>query len=153
VVILGRSDSTLNRHGVRIGTAEIYAAVDRLPEIADSLLVGLEQPDGGYFMPLFVALDGDSRLSEDLEGAIREAIRTATSPRHVPDAVIQVPTIPRTLTGKKLEVPIKRMLMGAAASTALNRNSVTDPAALDELVALGRERLERWAASLAPPAR
>jgi acetoacetyl-CoA synthetase len=153
VVILGRSDSTLNRHGVRIGTAEIYAAVDRLPEIADSLLVGLEQSDGGYFMPLFVALDGDRRLSEDLERAIREAIRTATSPRHVPDAIIQVAAIPRTLTGKKLEVPIKRMLMGAAASTALNRNSVTDPAALDELVALGRERLERWAASPAPPAR
>jgi acetoacetyl-CoA synthetase len=141
VVILGRSDSTLNRHGVRIGTAEIYAAVDRLPEIADSLVVGVEQPDGGYWMPLFVALEGGGDLSEELVAEILATIRSTTSARHLPDDVVQVPTIPRTLTGKKLEVPVKRILMGADPAVAVNRNSVADPSALDDFVALARPRV------------
>ena len=140
VAILGRSDSTLNRHGVRIGTAEIYAAVDRLPAVADSLVIGVEQADGGYWMALFVALDGDAVLDDATRAGIVEAIRTAASPRHVPDEIVQVPAIPRTMTGKKLEVPIKRLFMGADAATAVNRNAVADPAALDAFVELAAAR-------------
>jgi acetoacetyl-CoA synthetase len=148
VVIHGRSDSTLNRHGVRIGTAELYTAVERLPEVADSMVVGVEQPDGGYWMPLFVVLEDGAVLDEGLRTTILGAIRAATSPRHVPDEVHQVSAIPRTLTGKKLEVPAKRILMGADPATALNRNSVADPAALDELVALAaRARLRATSSS------
>jgi acetoacetyl-CoA synthetase len=138
VVILGRSDSTLNRHGVRLGTAEIYAAVERLPEIADSLVIGVEQEGGGYWMPLFVALAGGGELTDELRDRIRQAIRSATSPRHLPDEIVQVPAIPRTLTGKKLEVPVKRILMGADPATALRRSSVADPSSLDHFAALAR---------------
>jgi acetoacetyl-CoA synthetase len=154
VVILGRSDSTLNRQGVRLGTAEIYAAVERLPEVGDSMVIGVEREGGGYWMPLFVALDGDAELTDELRERIRDAIRSATSPRHLPDEIIQVPAIPRTLTGKKLEVPVKRVLMGADPTTALRRSSVADPAALDHFVALAQSphpsRGEPWRAS-APP--
>jgi acetoacetyl-CoA synthetase len=146
LVILGRSDSTLNRHGVRIGTAEIYAAIDRLPEIADSLVVGVERPDGGYWMPLFVTLEAGRELTEQMRAEVLETIRSATSPRHVPDEVVQVPAIPRTLTGKRLEVPVKRTLMGTANEQTINRNSVADPTAFDELVAVARERLARRSA-------
>jgi acetoacetyl-CoA synthetase len=151
VVILGRSDSTLNRHGVRIGTAEIYAAVDGLPDVADSLVIGVEQPDGGYWMALFVTLEGGAALDEAARGAIVEAIRAAASPRHVPDEVVQVPAIPRTLTGKKLEVPIKRLFMGADPATALNRNAVADPEALDAFVELAAEVRRRTGAPSAAP--
>ncbi len=143
LVILGRSDSTLNRQGVRIGTAEIYAAVDGLPEIADSLIIGVEEPDGGYWMPLFVALEPAADLDQELRARILGAIRTAASPRHVPDEVVQVPAIPRTHTGKKLEIPIKRIFMGADPDSTLNRGSVSDPVALDAFVALAGERGSR----------
>jgi acetoacetyl-CoA synthetase len=143
VVILGRSDSTLNRHGVRIGTAEIYAAIDGLPEIADSLIIGVEEPDGSYWMPLFVALEAATELDDDVRTKILDAIRAAASPRHVPDEVVQVPAIPRTHTGKKLEIPIKRIFMGANPATTLNRGSVADPVALDAFVALAGERASR----------
>jgi acetoacetyl-CoA synthetase len=151
VVILGRSDSTLNRYGVRIGTAEIYAAVDRLPAVVDSLVIGVEQPDGGYWMALFVTLEGGAALDEEARGAIVEAIRAAASPRHIPDDVVQVPAIPRTLTGKKLEVPIKRLFMGADPATALNRNAVSDPGALDAFVELAAEVRRRTGAPSAAP--
>jgi acetoacetyl-CoA synthetase len=147
VVILGRSDSTLNRHGVRIGTAEIYAAIDRLPEIADSLIIGVEEPGGGYWMPLFVTLHAATELDQALRTKILDTIRTAASPRHVPDEVVQVPAVPRTHTGKKLEVPIKRIFMGADPATTLNRGSVADPVALDAFVALAGERASRRPAS------
>jgi acetoacetyl-CoA synthetase len=143
IVILGRSDSTLNRHGIRIGTAEIYAAVDGLPEIADSLIIGVEEPGGGYWMPLFVALESASDLDDGLRTRILDAIRAAASPRHVPDEVVQVPAVPRTHTGKKLEIPIKRIFLGADPATTLNRGSVADPAALDAFVALADERASR----------
>jgi acetoacetyl-CoA synthetase len=125
---------------VRIGTAEIYAAVDRLPAVADSLVIGVEQPDGGYWMALFVALDGDAILDEAARTAIVETIRSAASPRHVPDEILQVPAIPRTMTGKKLEVPIKRLFMGADPATAVNRNAVAEPAALDAFAELAAVR-------------
>jgi acetoacetyl-CoA synthetase len=140
VIILGRSDSTLNRHGVRIGTAEIYAAVDRLPAIADSLVIGVEQPDGGYWMALFVALEGDGTLDDAARAAIVEAIRTAASPRHVPDEVVQVPAIPRTLTGKKLEAPVKRILLGARAEDVASADALLDPKAIEAFVAYAAAR-------------
>jgi acetoacetyl-CoA synthetase len=150
VVILGRSDSTLNRHGVRLGTAEIYAAVERLPEIADSMVIGVEQEGGGYWMPLFVALADDVELTDELRATILDAIRAATSPRHLPDEIVAVPAIPRTLTGKKLEVPVKRILMGADPATALRRSSVADPAALDRFAALARQVAAGAASAPAP---
>ena len=127
VRILGRSDATLNRGGVRLGSAEIYAAVDGLEEVADSLVVGVEQPDGGYWMPLFVVSDADSDV---LRERITLAIRAALSPRHVPDEVIKVPAIPRTLTGKKLEIPVKRILQGMPSDQAAATGSVDHPEAL-----------------------
>jgi acetoacetyl-CoA synthetase len=127
VRILGRSDATLNRGGVRLGSAEIYAAVDALEEVADSLVVGVEQPDGGYWMPLFVVSDADA---DQLRERIALTIRAALSPRHVPDDVIKVPVIPRTLTGKKLEIPIKRIMQGMAPDQAAAAGSVDHPEAL-----------------------
>jgi acetoacetyl-CoA synthetase len=150
LVILGRSDSTLNRQGVRIGTAEIYAAIDGLPEVADSLIIGVEEPDGGYWMPLFVALEPAADLDQELRARILGAIRAAASPRHVPDEVVRVPAIPRTHTGKKLEIPIKRIFMGADPAATLNRGSVSDPVALDAFVALAGERASRVRAQNVP---
>jgi acetoacetyl-CoA synthetase len=118
-VIHGRSDSTLNRMGVRMGTAEIYRAVEALPEVAEALAIGVEAPDGGYWLPLFVALRPGHTLDDALRGRITAAIRRDASPRHVPDDVIAVPGIPHTITGKKLEVPVKRLLLGLAAGVDL----------------------------------
>ncbi|MFD8481572.1 acetoacetate--CoA ligase [Kitasatospora sp. NPDC059673] len=124
VVIHGRSDSTLNRQGVRMGSADIYEVVERLPEIAESLVIGLEEPDGGYWMPLFVVLAPGAELDDDLIGRIRTSLRTELSPRHVPDEVITVQGLPHTLTGKRLEVPVKRLLAGTPLTKAVNPGSV-----------------------------
>jgi acetoacetyl-CoA synthetase len=126
VVIHGRSDSTLNRQGVRMGSADIYEAVERLPEIKESLVVGIEQPDGGYWMPLFVHLAPGAVLDDALLGRIRRIIREQLSPRHVPDEIIEVPGIPHTLTGKRIEVPVKRLLQGTAIEKAVNPGSIDD---------------------------
>jgi acetoacetyl-CoA synthetase len=128
-VIHGRSDSTLNRMGVRMGTAEIYRAVEALPEVAEALAIGVESPGGGYWLPLFVALRPGHPLDDALRGRITAAIRRDASPRHVPDDVIAVPGIPHTITGKKLEVPVKRLLLGLAAG--VDRGSVDHPDLLD----------------------
>lgn len=133
-VIYGRSDSTLNRLGVRIGTSEIYRAVESMPEVLDSLVVGLERPEGSYYMPLFVVLGADVVLDERLRERIRQQIRSDFSPRHVPDEIIQVSAIPRTLSGKKLEVPIKRILQGEPAEQVVDAGSLSDPQALDFFV-------------------
>ncbi|GAA3763978.1 acetoacetate--CoA ligase [Streptomyces tremellae] len=124
VVIHGRSDSTLNRQGVRMGSADIYEAVERIPEVRESLVIGLEQPDGGYWMPLFVHLADGAVLDDDLVARIRQTIRTDLSPRHVPDEVIEAPGIPHTLTGKRIEVPVKRLLQGTPLERAVNAGSV-----------------------------
>ncbi|MFD8600286.1 acetoacetate--CoA ligase [Kitasatospora sp. NPDC059646] len=124
VVIHGRSDSTLNRQGVRMGSSDIYEVVERLPEIAESLVIGLEEPDGGYWMPLFVVLTPGAVLDDDLTARIRTSLRTELSPRHVPDEVITVQGLPHTLTGKRLEVPIKRLLSGTPLTKAVNPGSV-----------------------------
>ncbi|MEU1806630.1 acetoacetate--CoA ligase [Streptomyces sp. NPDC019937] len=126
VVIHGRSDSTLNRQGVRMGSADIYEAVERLPEIRESLVIGVEQPDGGYWMPLFVHLAPGATLDDELLARIKSTIRAELSPRHVPDEVIEVPGVPHTLTGKRIEVPVKRLLQGTALDKAVNPGSVDD---------------------------
>ncbi|MBM0237422.1 acetoacetate--CoA ligase [Micromonospora sp. ATA32] len=140
VVVHGRSDSTLNRNGIRMGSADIYHAVESLADVSEALVVGVEQPDGSYWMPLFVVLADGVALDADLETHICDAIRRAASPRHVPDEVIAVPGIPHTRTGKKLEVPIKRILQGAAVDSVLQPGSLDDPALLAPFVLLARDR-------------
>ncbi|WP_329331363.1 acetoacetate--CoA ligase [Streptomyces sp. NBC_00663] len=140
VIVHGRSDSTLNRNGVRLGSADIHDAVERLPEITEALVIGAEEPDGGYWMPLFVGLAAGADLDDALRDRIREAIRTSASPRHVPDEILEVPAIPHTRTGKKLEVPVKRLLQGASADQVVNPASVDDPDLIDHYARLGAER-------------
>jgi acetoacetyl-CoA synthetase len=127
----GRSDSTLNRHGVRMGSADIYQAVETLPEIVESLVLGIERPDGTYRMPLFVVLAEGVTLTDDLKERIRAAVREHASPRHVPDEIVAAPGVPHTRTGKKLEVPLKRILQGADPARAVDRTAIDDPDLLD----------------------
>lgn len=131
VVVHGRSDSTLNRHGIRMGSADIYQSVERLPEVTEALVIGVEQPDGGYWMPLFVTLAPGAELTDELRQRIARTIRTEVSPRHVPDEVVVAPGIPHTRTGKKLEVPIKKLFQGADAARVVERSAVDDPDLLD----------------------
>ncbi|WP_024802108.1 acetoacetate--CoA ligase [Nocardia sp. BMG51109] len=131
IVVHGRSDSTLNRHGIRMGSADIYQAVERLPEVAEALVIGAEQPDGGYWMPLFVVLAEGAELTDEVRGRISDAIRTEVSRRHVPDEIIAAPGVPHTRTGKKLEVPIKRIFQGADAARVVERSAVDNPGLLD----------------------
>ncbi|BBZ19422.1 acetoacetate--CoA ligase [Mycolicibacterium gadium] len=131
VIVHGRSDSTLNRHGIRMGSADIYQSVERLPEIAEALVIGCEQEDGGYWMPLFVVLADGAELTDDLRERIKKAIRDEVSPRHVPDEIIEAPGVPHTRTGKKLEVPIKKLFAGADAAKIVERTAVDDPDLLD----------------------
>jgi acetoacetyl-CoA synthetase len=137
-VIQGRSDSTLNRLGVRIGTSEIYSAIESLPEVRDSLVIGLELPDGGYYMPLFVVLSDGAQLDGALEQRIKTAIRTNFSPRHVPDAIVAVPAIPRTLSDKKMEVPVKRLFMGVPLEKVANAGATKSPDAIAYFAELAR---------------
>ncbi len=139
-VIEGRSDSTLNRGGVRFGTSELYGVVDAVPEVLDSLVIGLERDDGSYWMPLFVALRPGVDLDAALIGRINAAIKLALSPRHVPDEIISMPAIPRTLTGKKMEVPVKRLLQGHALDQVAAPGTTADPGALEIFAALARDR-------------
>jgi acetoacetyl-CoA synthetase len=137
-VISGRSDATLNRGGVRIGTAEFYAVVESLPEIADSLVVHLDADDDRLM--LFVVLRDDEPLTDALRERLVSELRRTLSPRHVPDEVLAVPSIPRTLSGKKLEVPVKRILTGTAPDVAAARGSLADPTSLDAFAELAEER-------------
>jgi acetoacetyl-CoA synthetase len=133
-VISGRSDATLNRGGVRIGTAEFYAVVEAIPEIADSLVVHLDEADDRLL--LFVTMRDGAELSDELRARILGELRSSLSPRHVPDEILAVPAIPRTLSGKKLEVPVKRILTGTPPDVAASRGSLADPGSLDTFVAL-----------------
>jgi acetoacetyl-CoA synthetase len=134
-VITGRSDATLNRGGVRMGTSELYAVVEELPEVRDSLVVHLEDPGGGAGeLILFVVADLDDALRAKLARTLREQL----SPRHVPDTIAAVPAIPRTLTGKKLEAPVKRILRGEPAERVASRGALAEPAAIDAFVAYAR---------------
>jgi acetoacetyl-CoA synthetase len=135
--VTGRSDATLNRGGVRLGTGEFYSVVEELPEITDSLVVHLEDDEGGPGeLLLFVVLAEGTVLDDELRGSISRSLRSQLSPRHVPDMIRAVPAIPRTLTGKKLEAPIKRILRGAPAHSVASRDSLLDPTALDLFVAI-----------------
>jgi acetoacetyl-CoA synthetase len=140
-VVTGRSDATLNRGGVRLGTGEFYAVVEDIDEVLDSLVVHLEDPEGGPGeLLLFVQLREGESLSDELRARIRAALRGALSPRHIPDAVEAVPAIPRTMTGKKLELPVKRILQGTPAEQVASRDALADPESIDTFVAYARER-------------
>jgi acetoacetyl-CoA synthetase len=129
--VLGRSDATLNRHGVRIGTAEVYRALLDVPEIEDSLIVNLDLPDGGFFMPLFVKLRDGIEVDDALCDKIRSCMRNTYSARHVPDKIHQVDAIPYTLNGKKMEVPVRRILMGMPVEKAANRFAAANAETLE----------------------
>jgi acetoacetyl-CoA synthetase len=126
-VILGRSDSTINRLGVRMGSSEIYSAVEDLPEVVDSLVVGFETAGGGYFMPLFVVLEDGLTIDDHLKKKINTKIRSTLSPRHVPDDIFAINDVPRTLNAKKLEVPVKKILTGVPVEKAVNVDSMSNP--------------------------
>jgi acetoacetyl-CoA synthetase len=138
VIVHGRSDATLNRSGVRMGSADIYHVVERLDEITEALVVGVERPEGEYWMPLFVVLKPGHELDDTLTGQIRRAIREGASPRHVPDEIIAVPAIPHTRTGKKLEIPVKRILLGGDPAQVMDVGAVDDPDALRWFAGLRR---------------
>ncbi|MBD2751686.1 acetoacetate--CoA ligase [Spirosoma validum] len=142
IIIYGRSDATLNRDGIRIGTSEIYSAVESLPEITDSLVVGLEQPGGQYFMPLFVVLKNGFTLTDDLITRIKQTLRSQFSPRHVPDAVYSIDEVPYTISGKKIETPIKKILAGVDASLATSKDTLRNPAALDQFIEFASQHLK-----------
>jgi acetoacetyl-CoA synthetase len=142
-IIYGRSDSTINRSGVRMGTSEIYRAVLAVDEILDALVVDVPRPGTEGWMPLFVVLREGAELDDDLRREIASRVRSECSPRHVPDEVFQIAEVPRTLSGKALEVPVKRILMGTPPEQAASRDSLADPEALDWFVELAAKGLSR----------
>ena len=142
-VIYGRSDATINRHGLRMGTSEIYSAVEALPEVLDSMVVDLEYLGRESYMPLFVVLRPSVNLDEAMTGRIRDSIRTALSPRFLPNGIFQVAEIPRTLSGKKQELPIKKLMLGQPLEKVVNREAMANPGCLDWYVQMAREHLAR----------
>jgi acetoacetyl-CoA synthetase len=140
-VIYGRSDSTINRMGVRMGTSEIYRAAAAVDQVLDALVVDIPKPGGEdeLWMVLFVTLAPGTTLDDELTAKINRSIRQDCSPRHVPNEVRQVAEVPRTLSGKVLEVPVKRILMGTPANQAASIESLANPASLDYFVELARE--------------
>lgn len=141
-VLAGRSDATLNRGGVRLGTSEFYSVIEDLPEIADSMVVHLEAADGGagHLLLFVVPVDGIS-FDDELRRRIAVTLRSELSPRHVPDQILAVSAIPRTLTGKKLETPLKRILRGEPMEKVASRGSLLDPRALDQFAELASAEL------------
>lgn len=138
-IIYGRSDATINRRGLRLGSSEIYQAVEGLDEVMDSLVVDLEFLGLDSFMPLFVVLAPGLTLEEELKARINDTIRTAVSARFVPNEIVRVPEIPRTLSGKKLEVPVKKLLLGGDPDKVVNRDSMANPASFDTFIAYARD--------------
>ena len=139
VFVLGRSDSTLNRFGIRIGTAEIYRCMELIDEVDDALIVNLDLPGGNFFMPMFVKLANELKLDDNIDQKIRKTLRETYSPRHVPEKIYQVGDIPYTLTGKKMEVPVRKILMGIPEEKAANRNVMANPASLDYFIRFAEE--------------
>ncbi|MFC9553754.1 acetoacetate--CoA ligase [Rhodococcus sp. NPDC056960] len=144
VIVHGRSDATMNRQGVRIGSGEIYEVVEQLDQVRDSLIVGVELADGGYWMPLFVVPSHPVPDPDTFTKTIRDTIRVGVSPRHVPDDVIVVDALPHTRTGKKLEVPVKRILQGADAATVVNPQAIDDPGALIRFETFRPQTTSTW---------
>ncbi len=139
-VIYGRSDATINRHGLRMGTSEIYSAVEGIPEVLDSMVVDLEHLGRDSYMPLFVVLRPGVELDDALKKRLNDAIRTALSPRFVPDAIFHVTEIPRTLSGKKQELPIKKLLLGQPLDKVVNKEAMANPACLAWYEDFARQR-------------
>jgi acetoacetyl-CoA synthetase len=140
-IIYGRSDATINRHGLRMGTSELYSAVEALPEVLDALVVDLEYLGRDSYMPLFVVLRPGVPLDEGMKARINNAVKTALSPRFVPDEILQVAEIPRTLSGKKQELPIKKLLLGQPLEKVVNKDAMANPGCLDWYVAFAKKRL------------
>jgi acetoacetyl-CoA synthetase len=140
-IIYGRSDATINRAGLRMGTSEIYSAVEALPEVLDSMVVDLEYLGRESYMPLFVALREGVKLDDKLRAALNDAIRQSLSPRFLPNDIFQVPEIPRTLSGKKQELPIKKLLLGQPLEKVVNKDAMANPACLDWYVAFAESRM------------
>ncbi|MEY3474290.1 MAG: hypothetical protein RL087_748 [Pseudomonadota bacterium] len=140
-IIYGRSDATINRHGLRMGTSELYSAVEALPEVLDSMVVDLEYLGRESWMPLFVVLREGVALDDAMKQRISGAIRTALSPRFIPDEIVQVAEVPRTLSGKKQELPIKKLLLGQPLHKVLNKDAMANPGCLDWYVAFAQARL------------
>jgi acetoacetyl-CoA synthetase len=138
-VIYGRSDSTINRGGIRMGTSEIYSAVEKVEEVQDSLVVDVPREGVSSYMPLFVVLEEGTELDDDLMGRIKQSIRENTSPRHVPNEIFAVPDIPKTLNGKKLEVPVKKILSGTPPEKAASKDSLSNPESLDRFAELAEK--------------
>jgi len=139
-IIYGRSDATINRHGLRMGTSELYSAIEMLPEVLDSMVVDLEYLGKSSYMPLFVVLRPGIALDDAMKARLNNAIKTALSPRFVPNDIFSVPEIPRTLSGKKQELPIKTLLLGAPIDKVVNREAMANPACLDWYVAFAQQR-------------
>jgi acetoacetyl-CoA synthetase len=133
-IIMGRSDSTLNRQGVRMGSSDFYNVLDEMSELDDSLIVGYTDPGGQYRMPLFVVPAQGVALDADLKKKLATTLRTTLSPRHVPDDVFAVEDIPRTLNGKKMEVPVIKVLSGVAVEKAVNLGSMSNPESMDYFI-------------------
>jgi acetoacetyl-CoA synthetase len=133
-IIYGRSDSTINRQGIRMGSSEIYRVVEGMPEVMDSLIIGVELPGGKYYMPLFVVLRDNLQLDDALKARIKENLRKNISPHHVPDEILQVPEIPRTLSGKKLEVPVKKLFLGVPVEKAASKDALSNPQSIQYFV-------------------
>lgn len=138
LIIYGRSDATLNRHGIRIGTAEIYRAVDKIVEVEDALIVNLELEEGKHYMPLFVKMKIGQKLSDDIKAKINIQLKTEYSPRHVPDEIIEVPDIPYTISGKKMEAPIKKILLGMSLEKSINFDAMRNPESVDFFIAYAK---------------
>jgi acetoacetyl-CoA synthetase len=140
IFVLGRSDATLNRHGVRIGSAEIYRTMEGIADVADSLIICIEDGKGGFYMPLFVKMAAGKICSDDFKMEIVKRLRSERSPRHVPDEIVEVPDIPVTLTGKKMEVPVRKILLGGTVDKVASRDATRNPAALEWFVEFAKKR-------------
>jgi acetoacetyl-CoA synthetase len=141
LVIYGRSDATLNRQGVRIGTAEIYSSVNKIEEITDSLVVNIEKEDGSHYMPLFIVLAEGLSLNDKIRNRLSKQLKTDYSPRHVPDEVIPVNEIPYTISGKKMEAPVKKILMGMSPDQSLSKDAMKNPGAMDFFIDFYKRQL------------
>jgi len=146
-VIFGRSDATINRHGLRMGTSELYSAVEALPEVMDSMVVDLEYLGRESYMPLFVVLRPGTTLDAAMQAKISNAIKVALSPRFIPNETFQVAEIPRTLSGKKQELPIKKLMLGQPLEKVVNKDAMANPACLDWYVALAKAHLAKTASA------
>jgi acetoacetyl-CoA synthetase len=139
-IIYGRSDATINRYGIRMGTAELYRAVEVIPEVVDSIVVDLEYLGRESYMPLFVVLREGLVLDAALTARLRESIKTALSARHVPNEIFQVAAVPRTLSGKKMELPLKKLIMGTPAEQVFKLDAMANAGCVEWFAAFAARR-------------